>query len=203
MADHWHRIEKVVKWTGFSVNAFAKEVGLPRAENLYQIKKGNNGISPALAGKIVQRYSEISRGWLMTGEGDMFSEKGNREGIPFYDTDITKLVTQAQDSTPNDYITLPMAAAGEFAARWLSRSMEPVIPQNAVVVCSTALVGKITPGNNYLVVGDKISTIRSVRKELYTTQFRLVPRNAAEFDQVVIDADDIKQIYRIEAIIII
>lgn len=39
------RIEAVVNYSGMSRNHFAKHIGLLRGENLYQIRKGNNGIS--------------------------------------------------------------------------------------------------------------------------------------------------------------
>ena len=87
--DDWQRIEKVVRWAGLSVNAFALHIGLHRGENLYQIKRGNNGISKELAELIVARYPEISRAWLVTGEGEMFAGGiAVRSMIPVYDTDV-------------------------------------------------------------------------------------------------------------------
>ena len=38
----WQRIEMVIQQSKLTVNAFARHIGLPRGENLYQIKKGNN-----------------------------------------------------------------------------------------------------------------------------------------------------------------
>ncbi|MCC8062859.1 MAG: hypothetical protein LIO68_06420 [Rikenellaceae bacterium] len=46
----WERLSEVIGYSGLSVNAFAKAIGLKRGENLYQIKRGNNGISTKLAG---------------------------------------------------------------------------------------------------------------------------------------------------------
>ena len=48
-SEKWRRLERVIKWTGLSINSFALTIGLKRSENLYQIKKGNNGISRDLA----------------------------------------------------------------------------------------------------------------------------------------------------------
>lgn len=36
----WERLSEVIGYSGLSVNAFAKAIGLKRGENLYQIKKG-------------------------------------------------------------------------------------------------------------------------------------------------------------------
>ena len=75
MLDTWHRLERVIKWTGLSVNSFALNIGLKRSENLYQIKKGNNGISRDLATLITTKYPSVSKAWLLTGEGEMFVEQ--------------------------------------------------------------------------------------------------------------------------------
>ena len=37
-------------------------------------KAGKNGISQNLARRIVEKFPELSVGWLLTGEGDMFSK---------------------------------------------------------------------------------------------------------------------------------
>lgn len=49
--DNWQRIDSVIRWANMTINYFALYIGLPRGENLYQIKKGNNGISRNLAYK--------------------------------------------------------------------------------------------------------------------------------------------------------
>ncbi|MCC8018825.1 MAG: hypothetical protein LIO85_03515 [Rikenellaceae bacterium] len=49
---------------------FAQSIGLKRGENLYQIKRGNNGISRQLAERIVEYFPKISKSWLLTGEGN-------------------------------------------------------------------------------------------------------------------------------------
>lgn len=89
MLDTWHRLERVIKWTGLSVNSFALNIGLKRSENLYQIKRGNNGISRDLANLITTKYPTVSKGWLLTGEGDMFIESQPATvpeggGVPYY-----------------------------------------------------------------------------------------------------------------------
>ncbi|MEG2480326.1 MAG: hypothetical protein RSA50_08655, partial [Mucinivorans sp.] len=68
---NWQRLEQVVRWSGMSTNKFAMSIGLKRSENLYQIKRGNFGISKELARLICAKYPMISRLWLLTGEGQM------------------------------------------------------------------------------------------------------------------------------------
>lgn len=73
--DNWARIEAVINMAQMTTNAFARHIGLPRGENLYQIKRGNNGVSLDLANRIVAKFSEISKLWLLTGDGPMLNEK--------------------------------------------------------------------------------------------------------------------------------
>lgn len=68
----WTRLHSVIMQSGMSINAFAKHIGLPRGENIYRIKRGLNGISRDVADKVVHRFPQISKGWLLTGEGSMY-----------------------------------------------------------------------------------------------------------------------------------
>lgn len=73
--DSWRRIEAVIDHYEFdSIAAFARHLGLKRAENLYQIKRGNNNISRKLAGNICRLFPEVSGAWLLTGENKMLTE---------------------------------------------------------------------------------------------------------------------------------
>ncbi len=56
-----------------TVNYFARYIGLTRGENLYRIKRGDNGISRDLADRIVSVFPEIDRVWLLTGVGRMLT----------------------------------------------------------------------------------------------------------------------------------
>ena len=66
-----------------TANAFARHLGLPRGENLYQIKRGNNGISYDLARRIHAQYPNYSLSWLLTGEGEAGSGIGATVALPF------------------------------------------------------------------------------------------------------------------------
>lgn len=67
----WERIKSVINMAQMSTNGFARHIGLPRGENLYQIKRGNNGVSLNLANRIVAKFPEVSKLWLLTGDGQM------------------------------------------------------------------------------------------------------------------------------------
>lgn len=71
--DCWERIEAVVKMAHMTTNGFARHIGLARGENLYQIKRGNNGVSFDVAERIVAKFPEVSKLWLLTGDGQMIN----------------------------------------------------------------------------------------------------------------------------------
>lgn len=79
--DCWERIETIIKRSEMTANAFARHIGLPRGENLYQIKKGNNGVSLNLADRIAAKFPEVSKLWLLTGDGPMLNEKTEAAGL--------------------------------------------------------------------------------------------------------------------------
>lgn len=103
----WQRIETLVKMSGMSINAFARCIGLLRGENLYQIKKGNNGISRELARRIVEYYPQISFSWLMTGEGAMYVDDNGATGIPLFNCTCSEDIRRIVDGKPDGYVTMP------------------------------------------------------------------------------------------------
>lgn len=105
--SNWQRIEMVVKMSGMSVNAFARCIGLARGENLYQIKKGNNGISRDLAKRITDYYPQISFSWLMTGEGAMTINGKSERGIPFYKCSCVEDLFRIETNEPDGYVAMP------------------------------------------------------------------------------------------------
>jgi hypothetical protein len=55
------------------VNAkeFAENLGFDRADRIYHVLKGRNGISEDLAKIITSKYPDVNYTWLLTGEGEM------------------------------------------------------------------------------------------------------------------------------------
>lgn len=207
--ENWQRLEKVVKWAGMSVNAFALHIGLKRSENLYQIKKGNHGISKELANIISESYPVISRSWLLTSEGEMLKDQdgaiGSKRGIPFYNLDIASVIEFKFQpiQKPLYYVDVPMFYECDFAALSTSTAMSPEIPAGAVVAMKEQDPTKIFPGESYLIVTNDFSGIRTIR--LHATnpeKIRLVPKNLTDYDEIVIDASEVKVLYLVKGIIV-
>lgn len=121
--DNWQRIESVVKLSGLSINAFARYLGLPRGENLYQIKKGNNGISRDLAQRIIHKFPQISFSWLMTGRGTMLADDNGNSGIPLYRCSDRADVGRLYMLEPDDFVLLPGYEDCNIA---IERNWEPI-----------------------------------------------------------------------------
>ena len=74
--EEWARLRAVIEWSGMTPNQFARHIGYRRAETVYRIKRGLNGISRNMADTIVAHYPALSKGWLLTGEGQMLAGDG-------------------------------------------------------------------------------------------------------------------------------
>ena len=68
--EDWQRLQQIIDDSGLTINAFARHIGLSRGENLYQIKRGHNGISRDLALRIHTHFPQYGIGWLLTGIDD-------------------------------------------------------------------------------------------------------------------------------------
>lgn len=86
-------LEKILSHTGLSVSSLATEIGLSRAQALYDIQnEKTKSITQPMADRITQKFSDISRVWLLTGEGEMLLKEkedkpkqtsyNSQEGIP-------------------------------------------------------------------------------------------------------------------------
>ncbi len=192
-----------MKWTGLSVNSFALSIGLHRSENLYQIKKGNNGISRELAGMIAAKYPQISKAWLLTGEGDMFTDETvKRASIPFYDADVEKYIAAPQKFTDKNYISLPMIEDAEFGAMYYGRAMGDAIPSGSIVLLRRVTPENLIPGGDYLVVADSLTMLRRVRRNIDSGTLRLMPVDEVNFDEIRLDESQVRELYLVRAVII-
>jgi hypothetical protein len=71
------RINKVVEWSGLTSNAFAIRIGYKTGASIYNKLDGRRPITPSLITKITNHFPEISKSWLVTGEGGMLKSSLN------------------------------------------------------------------------------------------------------------------------------
>lgn len=149
---NWERLCKVIEHSGLSVNAFARAIGLSCGETLYQIRRGNNGISPNVAKRIHQKYPAFSLAWLMFGCGEPVSEiSGSGSGsvvrIPVYRTLPERLFR----GEPDDCLILSAAAShgAECAVAYADDLLNPFLRSSLLLLRQQK--GAILYGNIYLV----------------------------------------------------
>ncbi len=198
------RIEKLVRWTGLSVHAFAIGIGLKRSENIYQIKKGNNGISRNLAEMIIAKYPTISKGWLLSGEGEMITTlkpKSKKAALPFFNQDVEWLIKNQFTSQPSSTISIELYNDADFAAPYMSDAMCPEIPMGAIIICKKTDRENIISGASYLVATDNLIGVRNIRIAENQT-LRLEAANSLKYDTITISRAQIKELYIVKGFIV-
>ncbi len=203
--NNWQRIESVVKWANMTTNYFARHIGLTRGENLYQIKRGHNGISRKLAERIVQHFPQIDLLWLLTGRGQMFVEGCEDRGvqIPFFKADVEKSIRGIDLLSPDGYAVLPMGDEADCAFFYYGRAMGETLPAGTLVFLKETDAESIIPGSMYVVVTRKIVTLRYLHSGADARTVRLTACEEAGFDEIVVKTRDIQKIYRVKAHLIV
>lgn len=204
----WQRLEQVIRWTGLSTNAFALGIGLKRSENLYQIKRGNHGISKELAELIVRKYPGINRAWLLTGEGDMQTESSSSSrsasGMPYYERDLLRVASDVILPSASDYIYVPGFETCDFAARVTGNALAPEIPAGAVVLVRRSdPTSPILPGQIYLIV--TAEWVQLGRVQLDSGQpgvLHLIQSNGSDGVSLTVCRTQIARLYLIEGVVI-
>ncbi|MBR5877870.1 MAG: hypothetical protein IKZ11_04830 [Alistipes sp.] len=195
----WERLSSVIRWSNMTINAFGRHVGLVRSENLYQIKAGRNGISQNLARRVVEKFPEISLGWLLSGEGEMFGDVA-RGRIPYYEADLASCgVLRGQAQEASSYITMPFSEECSCALRSYDKAMSSEIVVGSIVFLQQKGVDAIIPGQLYVIVTRNFVILRRVRiKELDSSDRQLLLEPSDEgFDAMSVAQSEVEQIYKV------
>ena len=197
--NNWERLEAVIRWANMSTNYFARYIGLARGENLYQIKRGNNGISLDLAEHIVERFPDINKLWLLTGEGTMFLKNDRHKPIPYYKLDPEQEIGRVAELCPEEYLILPMSGASDyFAMCYAGRAMGAVLPAGSIVVLREIAPDAIIPGGEYVIVSKKIISLRIVRTADDAQRWRLAAGDRENYDDIYLNKDEIERAYKVK-----
>lgn len=75
------RIESLLKHIGKNAKQFADSVGVTPTQ-IYDLRSGKTkNITEGIADKILSKYSDYSKSWLMTGEGSMYRIQSNNSVV--------------------------------------------------------------------------------------------------------------------------
>lgn len=187
-----------------TTNYFARYIGLARGENLYQIKRGNYGISRDVAQRIVDRFPEINLLWLLTGDGQMFSDENKRGAqIPFHRVNVEHELLKAGEREPDEELLLPGLADCDLAMIYMGEAMSPRIPAGTVVFLKRVDADEIIPGGEYVIVCGKVVTLRFVRSADEEGLWRLAACDRTLFDDIIVRKEAIEAVYKVRGKLII
>lgn len=147
------RINTLLEYTKLNGKNFAMRIGLNYPDSIYHILRGRNGISDKLADRIVMAFPEIGKGWLLTGEGEMFRSGSGRSGVlnpllmqadmrvrrqqvPLYDFEAVAGLTPifTNQNIPIDYISIPDLPKCDGAVYVRGDSMYPLLKSGDIVI---------------------------------------------------------------------
>lgn len=202
--DNWKRLLKVIERFGKSVNGFAMQIGLSRAENLYHIRKGNYGISEDLANRIIARDPEIDRTWLLSGVGSMLkNDVIDTETLPFYLDEVEEILPGVACIEPSGYMQVPYKVNCDLVIRSFSKPMSETISAAQDLFLKREDIDKVVQGNEYVLVlntpTDNVIWRRVRWVSRNPDKWRLVARNREEFPDMIIDRDNVIQAWRVIA----
>lgn len=203
--ENWERIWQVVEMSGMTVNAFAHHIGLLRSETLYQIKSGKNGISRHVADCIVEKFPQISKPWLLTGYGSMYvgDDANCAMQIPFYNCDLRSISDVAGSRHPDSYMFVPQIKSADLAICYYGDDMEPSITNGTVLFLKKTEIESMILGNEYVIIGQKLVTLRKVRSTSDAAVLRLEVANRENYDDMNIRLSDIRAVYAVKGKLII
>ncbi|QBR12795.1 S24 family peptidase [Sphingobacterium sp. CZ-2] len=200
--NNWDRLEQVIQYLGLNVNSFAKEIGLSRAERLYQIKKGNYAISKNLAGIITERFPDINEAWLLTGEGTMGKEVEpiTNTKIPLFNISLDAFDTDLSNMPVAYELEIPLLSGSDFAFVNQGEAMQPEIEHGSVVFVKEVDKDAVVFGDIYLIISEKMNVVRFVRGG-NDKQWRLLAKNVEGYDELFLDPDHVKAIYKVKGVL--
>ena len=202
--NNWQRIEAVIKWANMSTNYFARHIGLARGENLYQIKRGNNGISLDVADRIVAKFPQVDKLWLLTGEGQMFADARTRgPQIPFYDVDVrTRAETSRTPGARKQSDSLPGGGVRPGDVLYGPRDGGARTARDGGAAEGRGPRCDYS-GGEYAIVSRKIVTLRIVRAADEEDKVRLVAGDRENYDDILLNVSDIVAVYKVKGKLII
>jgi hypothetical protein len=75
------KINVLLEYLSLNPSDFAREAGIKNVQNIYDIQKDKVDISKRIASKIVAKYPDIDKNWLLTGEGEMIKTTVNQNNV--------------------------------------------------------------------------------------------------------------------------
>ena len=196
----WERIERVIDASGLTTNGFARHVGLPRGENLYQIKRGNNGISRDLAERVNRHYPQFSLLWLLTGRGTPGQQDSGVLTLPLY-ADLREAVYPAGSACTHLTLSAQVACGAEAAVRSGGEAFGPLLRNPILLLRAYREDEEPLYGNLHGVVTEHYALVRTLCRDADPSNVRLRRPQATDDEDLVIQRARIRFLWLVVAAI--
>ena len=162
MREKFERLEKYMKTKGLNDNQVTVQCSLSQGL-LNQCRTGKSDLGPKTIDKILNIYQDLSRVWLLTGEGPMLVGEhgtdayGLEGGIPLLPVDAMAGALsggyEAIMSYDCERFIVPAFKGADFLIRVQGDSMEPKYLPGDIVACKKVLLERLwfQWGKTYLI----------------------------------------------------
>lgn len=204
---HW--LSQLLEHLAESPTSFARSIGLKRETRILNVLNGRNNISTDLCKIIKNAYPEVKTSWLMTGEGDMFEDIGNKEELKELGIYTTYLLPQSAlggslDGFSANGTTLQNCEAVispienvDFAITVYGESMTPEYPNGSrILIKRINHHSFIEWGKTYVLDTCNGVVIKNVRKSIHDDRITCHSINP-DYDDFDIFYDDIYTMYKV------
>lgn len=194
------RLEIVLRHSGEpTYNALARRLGLKRGENLYQVLKGNYGISRRLADRIHTVFPAFSIGWLT------IADSGTTSCSPFQSImDLPlymdwRFLEKGSRSEPDQMVLFPkyFCPEAEIATLCQTDALEPRVMLGAYMLLRRTTIDRVLFGNIYLVSTPTIALLRIVRSGETDDRLRLLSMKPEKYGEITIPREEVISLFRV------
>lgn len=199
--ENWKRLSEIIRITGHNINSFARHIGLPRGENLYQIQRGNNGISEDVARRIHKHFPQYSVAWIMFGEENVATVTEQHDPvvrIPLYQ-DIWSDEFPPQE-IPDNYLVLSVSIAheAELAVPYSDDILNPFLRGANLLLKQHQEQDVILFGNIYLVDLEGMRLFRIIKHhEQNSDLLCLTTIQPNVFSDIVVPQEQVSGLWRV------
>jgi len=170
------RFDQYMVYRNLNDNRVTVQLGLSNGV-IGKSRREGRDLSPKVVEKILETYQDLSRNWLISGQGEMIvgentADKG--EGIPFYDIDLTASYVEAfQDAPEEPSYMIDFAPVNDCTAAFpvYGESMAPGISSGDIVFVRE-IRNKVSLlwGEVYLVITDATCDNMRTIKRVYLSE---------------------------------
>ncbi|MCC8035885.1 MAG: hypothetical protein LIO77_08165 [Rikenellaceae bacterium] len=152
-----------------SLRQLSREIGLHSAESLYQINRGNNRISSAMAERISTRFPAVDYSFLLTG---VMSDPAAIK-VPLYIADPAGRYLDGMH--PDSYVFMPYPNTKTVAFATVNMEYEPIIGvfEHSILIVDELWDGIPVKGRPYLVQTKDYTMLRYITPDKDPGRFRL------------------------------